>query len=28
MDILVSSILLAFIGLLIYAGIDATKHPK
>jgi len=28
MDIIVSIIFLAFIALLVYASIDATKHPK
>ena len=28
MDILVSLIVLAFIVLLVYASIDATRHPK
>ncbi len=28
MDIVVSIIFLAFIALLVYASIDATKHPK
>jgi len=28
MDIIVSIFILAFIALLVYASIDATKHPK
>ena len=28
MDILVSLIFLAFVALLLYASIDATKYPK